>query len=358
MSAELKLEHLKKIFRDRHSGKEVAAVKDFNLTLRPGELLTLLGPSGCGKTTVLRMLAGFEKPTSGEIVLNGTKITQLPPNKRDSAMVFQSYALFPHMNVRENVEYGLKFRNLSKIERKSKAEKIMEIVGLQSLENRRTSELSGGQQQRVALARALVVEPKILLFDEPLSNLDAKLRETMRSEIRRIQQRLSITAVYVTHDQLEAMSLSDRIVVMNKGEIEQIGSPVEIYHSPRTKFVADFMGVTNFLEGELIKDSSNSFRFKSSALEVNLPRKMNYDSLGKSILLVRPEDIILNSSGKLKGELVSFAYLGEKFELTLKLSNSEKIVGRIKTESDWKLPAMGSQISFDLMESHLICLPI
>lgn len=221
----VRLEHISKIYKDPKTGKDFYAVKDVSLNIEPGSFVTLLGPSGCGKTTTLRMIAGFESPVKGEIYLGDEAINELTPNKRDTAMVFQSYALFPHYNVFDNVAYGLKLRKLPKDEIQRKVMEMLELVELSGMENRLTNQLSGGQQQRVALARALVVEPSVLLFDEPLSNLDAKLRISMRTEIRKIQQKVGITAIYVTHDQAEAMSLSDKIIIMNGGVVEQMGTP-------------------------------------------------------------------------------------------------------------------------------------
>jgi iron(III) transport system ATP-binding protein len=246
----VRLDSLTKVFIGP-GNQQVVAADNVSLTINPGDLVTFLGPSGCGKTTTLRMVAGFENPTSGRVFIGGRDVTSLPPNERDTAMVFQSYALFPHMTVGENVAYGLRFRNVSNEEKEERVRRIMELVGLSGFESRQPGQLSGGQQQRVALARSLVVEPQVLLFDEPLSNLDAKLREQMREEIRRIQTELSITAIYVTHDQSEAMAMSDRIVVMNHGRIEQEGTPREVYSEPGSKFVADFIGRVNFLPGKL-----------------------------------------------------------------------------------------------------------
>ncbi len=237
----VRLEHISKIYQDPKTKKNFYAVKDTNLEIEPGSFVTLLGPSGCGKTTTLRMIAGFESPDEGEIYLGDEPINALTPNKRDTAMVFQSYALLPHYNIFDNVAYGLKIRKMPKDEIKRRVTDILALVGLEGMESRMTNQLSGGQQQRVALARALVMEPGVLLFDEPLSNLDAKLRVTMRTEIRRIQQRAGITAVYVTHDQSEAMALSDKIIVMEKGLVSQMGTPQEIYYHPKNKFVADFI---------------------------------------------------------------------------------------------------------------------
>ena len=229
----LSLENLVKVFSARGGTGEVRAVNNVSLSIERGELVTLLGPSGCGKTTTLRLIAGFEFPTSGRIWLDGRDIKDLPPHRRDMSMVFQSYAIFPHLSVFENVAYGLNVQHLSQADIRRRVGRALELVALSGYENRAPNQLSGGQQQRVALARALVMEPKVLLMDEPLSNLDAKLREQMRGEIRRIQRQLGITSVYVTHDQVEAMTLSDRIVVMNEGKIDQVGTPNEVYRQPR-----------------------------------------------------------------------------------------------------------------------------
>ncbi|HLS08673.1 ABC transporter ATP-binding protein, partial [Lentibacillus sp.] len=235
----VRLEHITKMF-----GK-ARGVEDINIDIKSGEFFTFLGPSGCGKTTTLRMIAGFYFPTSGKIAFDNEDITTVKPNKRNIGMVFQNYALFPHMTVFENIAFGLQVRKLSKSVIKEKVEKAQEFVRLVGYGNRKITELSGGQQQRVALARALVIEPDILLLDEPLSNLDAKLREETRVEIKRLQVELGITTVYVTHDQHEAMAMSDRIMVMSEGEVQQIGTPQEIYNKPDNRFVASFIGETN-----------------------------------------------------------------------------------------------------------------
>ncbi len=246
--ASVHLRGLTKVF-----GAEVQAVSDMNLDIAHGELVSLLGPSGCGKTTTLRLMAGFLQPDSGEVILDGQVIASpsvmVPPERRNMSMIFQSYAIWPHMTVAQNVAYGLKFRSVSRAEAGQKVRRILEVVKLEHLSDRYPAELSGGQQQRVALARALVVEPQILLLDEPLSNLDANLREEMRFEIRRLHDEFQITSIYVTHDQAEAMVTSDRIVVMNRGKVVQVGSPVEIFERPRSRFVAEFIGKTNMLKG-------------------------------------------------------------------------------------------------------------
>lgn len=299
------LRHVSKIYEDPKSKRHFYAVKDANIEIKPGEFVTLLGPSGCGKTTILRMIAGFENPDEGEVYLGEEAINTLQPNERDSAMVFQSYALFPHYNVYENVAYGLKMRvrreadgkyhPLPKEEIRQKVAAMLDLVQLSGMEERMTNQLSGGQQQRVALARALVLNPSVLLFDEPLSNLDAKLRVSMRTEIRSIQKRVGITAVYVTHDQSEAMAISDKIIVMNKGVIQQIDSPIETYYHPSSAFVADFIGEANFLPGKVTAEK------EQGKLEVTTSsRTYIVDSLGamkkgdEVKLVLRPESVHLD----------------------------------------------------------------
>ncbi|TMC77293.1 MAG: ABC transporter ATP-binding protein [Chloroflexi bacterium] len=243
--AEVDLRRVSKVYKD------TTAVDDLSLHIKDREFVALLGPSGCGKTTTLRMLAGFIRPDSGQILIDGKDITDLPPERRPTAMVFQSYALWPHMTVADNVAFGLRLRKRPKTEVADRTEQMLDIVGLPGVMKRYPSQLSGGQQQRVALARALVLGPKILLLDEPLSNLDAKLRVRMRDEIRRIQQELQITTVYVTHDQEEALTMADRIAVMDKGILQQVGDALDIYDQPATAFVADFIGSSNLLNGTL-----------------------------------------------------------------------------------------------------------
>lgn len=232
----VKLVNITKVFPDpHHPGKEVVAVNKVNIEVKEGEFVTFLGPSGCGKTTTLRIISGFKHPTEGEVWISGKKVNDDPPNKRDTSRVFQSYAIFPHLSVVQNIGFGLELKGVSKEIIRTETERIMEVMNLTSLANRRPDQLSGGQQQRVALARAIINKPSVLLFDEPLSNLDAKLREQMRLEIRRIQQTFKITSIYVTHDQGEARTVSDRIVVMNEGNIMQIGTPFEIYSRPANR---------------------------------------------------------------------------------------------------------------------------
>ena len=306
----VRLEHISKIYQDPKTGKDFYAVKDNSLVIEPGEFVTLLGPSGCGKTTTLRMIAGFESPDEGEIYLGDEAINTLTPNKRDTAMVFQSYALLPHYNVFDNVAYGLKLRHVPKEEIRERVMKILDLVELTGMEGRMTNQLSGGQQQRVALARALVIEPSVLLFDEPLSNLDAKLRVTMRTEIRRIQQEVGITAIYVTHDQSEAMALSDRIIIMRSGVVEQIGSPQEIYYHPVNEFVAAFIGEANFLKGRLEALSDNRAQLNVSG-DICHAAPVPGMEVGKDYTIVlRPEAASLAEEGGLPCEVVLSCFMG------------------------------------------------
>ena len=303
--SEVRIEHVFKRFGD------VTAVSDFDLTVKDGEFVSLLGPSGCGKTTSLRMIAGFERATEGEIyigdhcVSSHIKNTFVPPEKRDIGMVFQSYAVWPHMTVTENVAYPLKIQKVPKEERAARVAEMLKLVHLDEYGSRYPHQLSGGQQQRVALARALVMRPGLLLLDEPLSNLDAKLRESMRFEISSIQKELGITVIYVTHDQSEAMTMSDRVVVMSRGVIQQIGTPYEIYRNPANKMVADFIGLVNFVEGEVQGD-----HVYISGTGVSFPNTSGIT--GSATIAVRPENITMSrTSGTIEGTLVHRFYLGD-----------------------------------------------
>ena len=306
----VRLEHISKIYKDPKTGKDFYAVKDANLEIKPGSFVTLLGPSGCGKTTTLRMIAGFESPDEGEIYLGGEPINALTPNKRDTAMVFQSYALLPHYNIFDNVAYGLKLRKLDKVAIREKVTNILKLVGLEGMEARMTNQLSGGQQQRVALARALVLEPGVLLFDEPLSNLDAKLRVSMRTEIRRIQQEAGITAIYVTHDQSEAMALSDQIIIMEKGVVAQIGTPQEIYYHPASEFVADFIGEANFLRGKLVEKKGDQGRAIIQGSTVPVEGVENLEQGSPCTLVLRPESAVLADKGQLPCKVIVSCFMG------------------------------------------------
>ena len=301
----VRLEHISKIYKDPKTGKDFYAVHDANIEIEPGSFVTLLGPSGCGKTTTLRMIAGFESPDEGEIYLGNEPINALTPNKRDTAMVFQSYALLPHYNIFDNVAYGLKLRKVPADEIKRKVTDILGLVGLEGMENRMTNQLSGGQQQRVALARALVIEPGVLLFDEPLSNLDAKLRVSMRTEIRRIQQEAGITAIYVTHDQSEAMAISDKVIIMRGGLVEQISTPQEAYYYPNNKFVADFIGEANFIKGtvkkqDVVEIQGTEIECATGSLDVG----------AECDIVLRPEGATLSDTGSIKGCVKYSCFMG------------------------------------------------
>ncbi len=301
---------------------EVTALKGVSLEIRHGELFTLLGPSGCGKTTLLRIISGLEYPDEGRVYFDDQDVTDLKTYERGAVLVFQNYALWPHMTVFENIAYGLKIRKIPKEEIKKRVKEVLELVRLSGYEDRYPTQLSGGQQQRVALARALAVNPKILLLDEPLSNLDAKLRVEMRSEIKRIQRELDITVVYVTHDQEEAMALSDRIAVMNIGVVEQVGSPIEVYQKPRTKFVADFMGRNNIVPAKIVdvvdgKASVNVF----GQIVSNIPYME--EGSGNIYFVIRPEKISLEpfeGAQKLRGVVDLVEYYGFFVEIILRLN--------------------------------------
>ena len=353
----LELKNIYKVFKSENT--ETVAVKDFSLKIEKGQLVTLLGPSGCGKTTTLRMIAGFETPTSGKIFLEGKDITNDPPNKRDISMVFQSYALFPHMTVKENIEFGLKIKKLPKNAIEEKVRSIISLTGLEGMENRRPDQISGGQQQRVALARSLVMEPKVLLFDEPLSNLDAKLRESMRSEIRRIQKELNITSVYVTHDQTEAMSISDIIIVMNKGEIMQVGNPFDIYSYPQNKFVADFIGKVNFIEGEVVKKNENHYEVYNKELNktfVGISKK-NLEINEDVLIALRPEALTYEKKeNSISGIIKKVVYLGSQVEYEFETEHNKIINGILFNPVENKIPQVNEKINlyFGLKASWLI----
>ncbi len=324
----LSLQDIVKIFPARGGGKDVAAVNHVSLEIEKGELVTLLGPSGCGKTTTLRMIAGFEFPTQGAIQLDGRPINMLPPHQREMSMVFQSYAIFPHLDVYENVAYGLNVTHVSKGEIRKRVAEVLELVQLTGYEKRAPNQLSGGQQQRVALARALVMHPKVLLMDEPLSNLDAKLREQMRTEIRRIQKSTGVTSVYVTHDQIEAMTLSDRIVVMNQGVIEQVGPPQEVYRHPRTRFVADFIGRANFVEGRILECHAGRLTVDLLGQAVQIDQSNGAQDAGQMVtLVVRPEMVRVGEAGSpWQGRVRRATYLGNAIDYEVELGGQALVI--------------------------------
>ena len=310
----VRFEHISKLFG------ATRAVDDVSLTIAAGELFFLLGPSGCGKSTLLRLIAGLHEPTSGRIFFNDADVTRLPTNRRNAVMCFQSYALWPHMTVKENVRFGLAVRGLARPEQERKIEAVLKLVGMEALAQRKPNELSGGQQQRVALARALVVEPACLLLDEPLSNLDAKLRHGMRSEIRRICKAAGFTTVYVTHDQKEALSIADRIAVMKDGKVVQVGAPGELYHRPASSFVADFIGQTNLIRGTVTGKEGERYAVKTGAGVIYAVANGHVPS-GDVVLSIRPEQIRVGPGGpginRLVGKSVETAFLGEASEHVL-----------------------------------------
>lgn len=324
-SNEVRLENVTKIFPSHDRKGEITAVNGINLNIADGEMVTLLGPSGCGKTTTLRMIAGFEYPTSGHICIGSQDVSNVPPNKRGISMVFQSYALFPHMSIYENVAYGLRLMPLSRQEIMDRTDAIIDMMQLNGMEARFPSQLSGGQQQRVALARAVVIEPSVLLFDEPLSNLDAKLRERMRDELRALQKRLGITSLYVTHDQSEAMAISDKVVIMKDGSLVQMGSPRDIYAYPSTKFVAYFIGKANFISC-IYRDGSSDgahVTIGDTHLFIPSPGNAKLEAGGRCCLMFRPESGMLSRDGDgLKARVTRATYFGSKMEYEMMLGDT------------------------------------
>ncbi|MBX3598022.1 MAG: ABC transporter ATP-binding protein [Rhizobiaceae bacterium] len=312
----LELAGLKKSFGD------LQVVNDFSLNVDQGEFISFLGPSGCGKTTVLRMVAGFEEPSAGSIKVGGTEVTGLKPNERDMGMVFQAYALFPNMTVAQNIGFGLKVRGTPKADIKPRVVEMLKIIQLEQLGDRYPYQLSGGQQQRVALARALAPSPKLLLLDEPLSALDAKVRVSLRDEIRSIQKRLGITTIFVTHDQEEALSISDRIVVMHGGVAQQVATPFEIYNRPSTKFVANFVGTLNVLEGTVVDSALGKVRVNND--EISLKQSLNGAKNGDAVsLALRPEAMALGDykghDSELHGKIADVSFLGSVIRVRVNL---------------------------------------
>ncbi|WP_303814626.1 ABC transporter ATP-binding protein [Acidaminococcus timonensis] len=339
--SQVKLEHLYKRFGN------VTAVGDFNLEVQDGEFVSFLGPSGCGKSTTLRMIAGFERPTEGNILLGDQVVSSaesnvfVPPEKRNIGMVFQSYAVWPHMTVAENVAYPLKIQKVPREERDKRVKEALEMVHLDRYGERYPSQLSGGQQQRVALARALIAQPGLLLLDEPLSNLDAKLRESMRFEISSLQKRLGITVIYVTHDQSEAMTMSDRIVVMNAGVVQQVGKPYDVYTHPANKMVADFIGLVNFLPAEVKED-----RIFVKGTQVSFPNTAGLPR-GDAVLGVRPENITLSKTGgMLQGQVKHRFYMGDAVDYRIQVG--QQVLRVITHGSSYHQWADGETIYLDL----------
>ncbi|MEQ1768395.1 MAG: ABC transporter ATP-binding protein [Devosia sp.] len=348
----LKIDHITKSFKDNQ------VVKGVDLAFNKGEFVSLLGPSGCGKTTILRMIAGFEAPSSGAILVDGEDITGLPPNQRQIGMVFQAYALFPNMNVADNIGFGLKIAGAQRPEREARVEEMLKLIGLPGYGKRFPFELSGGQQQRVALARALAPRPRMLLLDEPLSALDAKIRVSLREEIRAIQRELGITTVFVTHDQEEALSISDRIVVMNAGRVEQFGTPFEIYNHPTTRFAATFVGTLNTVLAQVVDPATKAVSIDGQSVVV--PRLPEGKKKGETVsLALRPEAVTLANGVTrdivLDGTVSAVSFLGSVIRLTVQLGSNAV---NLDTFNDQRTPppAYGSRVRITLAGSDVLVL--
>ena len=354
----VRIEGVSKRFAHRVKG-EVYAVREVSLDVRPGRILTLLGPSGCGKTTTLRMIAGFETPDAGRIHFGDRDVTELPANQRDIGFVFQNYALFPHLSVFENVAYGLRVRGAADEDIGKRVGDVLGLVGLAGYEHQFSGQLSGGEQQRVALARAIVIRPRVLLFDEPLSNLDAKLRVQMRQEIRDLQRRLAITTIYVTHDQEEAMAVSDRIAVMNQGSVVQEGTAEDLYHRPASQFVAQFVGRVNLVTGRVMEISGETV--KIAALGTTLSARSPSRGLapGDTVqIILRPEavEVVRDDAGPLRATIVSRSFLGEKIEYWVRCAGETLQVVRYNAGPGEIIPD-GTTISLRCAEDAMTVLP-
>jgi putative spermidine/putrescine transport system ATP-binding protein len=333
-------------------------VHDFNLSVARGEFVSFLGPSGCGKTTTLRMVAGFETPTGGAIRIDGKDVTNLRPNQRNVGMVFQSYALFPNLTVADNIGFGLKVARRSKAEKDSRVAEMLAMIKLPHLGSRYPYQLSGGQQQRVALARAIAIKPQVLLLDEPLSALDAKIRVSLREEIRALQRDLGITTIYVTHDQEEALSMSDRIVVMNEGRVEQIGAPFEIYNYPRTRFVASFVGTLNILQGRIADPSTG--RIVVDGQEIRAVRGVVDGAAGDvRAVALRPEAIVLNGEGgdrnQIKGTIDEVNFLGAVVRIRVRIAENSVSLDTFNSPTT-PPPKRGDQVTLSFAPEDVLML--
>ena len=343
--AEVKFENITKKFN------ETVAVDNVSCIFEAGTLTTLLGPSGCGKTTSLRIIAGLERATEGKILIDNEDVTILPATDRNVSMVFQSYALFPHMSVIENVSYGLKMIKVDKEEYTKKALETLKLVNLEGYENRMPSELSGGQQQRVAVARAIVLEPKVLLFDEPLSNLDAKLRRQVREDIREIQQKLGVTTIYVTHDQEEALAISDKVIVMNNAVIAQEGNPKDLYNYPKNKFVANFIGDANVVKAEIINKQSNKYELKLAEMKIKI--ESNKDLKTSVSVALRPEKIrieTIDNNNSIHAKINNASFVGNSYQYILSSNVGKLYVVSGDTNNVFKV---GEEVFLNLDEKDV-----
>jgi iron(III) transport system ATP-binding protein len=339
------LQNLTKTFLTSNRG-EVFAVQQVNLEIPAGEFVTFLGPSGCGKTTILRMIAGFEPPTAGSILIDDIDVSSLTPDKRDIGMVFQNYALFPHLNVSKNIGYGLRLKKIPRPEIESRVDEVLKMVQMDDFADRVPSQMSGGQQQRVALVRALVMHPGVLLFDEPLSNLDAKLRVHMRDEIRRIQKEVGITTIYVTHDQAEAMAVSDKVVIMKDGIIQQVGTPQEIYQKPRNEFVANFIGKANILDGTVTAVKDDILDIEIAGVSFSVHQKTSYRPGDAVRIMARPESVIVGE-GDFSASVTKSVYMGADQDYELDFAGTTIVVTDTNPVSK-KVYKEGSQMHFTL----------
>jgi putative spermidine/putrescine transport system ATP-binding protein len=360
MSASIEIARVSKVYDGG-----VRAVDAVAMEIRPGEFFSLLGPSGCGKTTTLRMIAGFDSPSTGEIRVDGADITHVPAHKRDMAMVFQNYALFPHRTVAENVAFGLRMRKIDKATVISKVKAALAMVELSGMEDRRPAQLSGGQQQRVALARAIVISPRVLLCDEPLGALDKKLRQQMQFELKQLQKTLGLTLVFVTHDQEEALAMSDRIAVMNAGRVEQIGTPVEIYDQPRTRFVADFIGDTNIFRGQRVTLDHCSGIAVGNGLVLALPGAVTAVDGEVLSVALRPEKITGSAAGPVdatskgasaRGTVESTNFLGGAVLYRIVLNGGQRVLAQQPNSGAGPLHAPGQAVALGWRPTDLVIL--
>jgi spermidine/putrescine transport system ATP-binding protein len=340
---------------------DFTAVDGINLTVAPGEFFSLLGPSGCGKTTTLRMIAGFERPTEGQVVLDGVDVATVPPHKRNVNTVFQNYALFPHLNVERNVAFGLRYKGTSKEEARRLVGRALDLVRLSGYEKRRPNQLSGGQQQRVALARALILNPSVLLLDEPLGALDAKLRKALQIELKSIQEEVGITFIYVTHDQEEALTMSDRLAVMSNGRVEQVGPPREVYEEPSTAYVADFLGVSNLMDAVAYGSHDGGCRVRIGEFEL-VAAEGEPDAHGGVKVSIRPERVVLEDGGttggnRVPGMVERVVYVGAVMQVIVNLAPGTKLQVQVANEGDALPFRQGTPVSVHLPPEALRVLP-